>query len=75
MIEATTDTFIIHAKNKIVLDTQQVETQGKITEAQSIVLRAEVQEKAGSMSTMPMQYNTHDHKGDSGDVTGKPNQP
>ncbi|BBI91832.1 phage baseplate assembly protein V [Serratia symbiotica] len=74
LIEATTDTFIIHAKNKIVLDTQQVETPGKITAAQSIVSRAEVQDKAGSMSTMRMQYNTHDHKGDSGGVTGKPNQ-
>ncbi len=38
LIEATTDTFIIHTKNKIVLDTQQVEMPGKITAAQSIVL-------------------------------------
>jgi len=75
LIEATTDTFIIHAKNKIVLDTQQVETPGKITAAQSIVSRAEVQDKTGSLSTMRAQYNSHDHKGDSGGITGKPNQP
>ncbi|HGJ5856477.1 phage baseplate assembly protein V [Arsenophonus nasoniae] len=74
LIEATTDTFIIHAKNKIVLDTQQVETPGKITAAQSIVSQAEVQDKTGSLSTMRAQYNTHDHKGDSGGITGKPNQ-
>ncbi len=70
LIEATTDTFIIHAKNKIVLDTQQV----KITAAQSIVSQAEVQDKTGSLSTIRAQYNTHDHKGDSGGITGKPNQ-
>ncbi|WP_334469896.1 phage baseplate assembly protein V [Arsenophonus sp. PmNCSU2021_1] len=74
LIEATTETFIIHAKNKIVLDTQQVETPGKITAAQSIVSQAEVQDKTGSLSTMRAQYNTHDHKGDSGGITGKPNQ-
>ncbi|WP_174888561.1 phage baseplate assembly protein V [Candidatus Hamiltonella defensa] len=74
LIEATTDTFIIHAKNKIVLDTQQVETPGKITAAQSIVSQAEVQDKTGSLSTMRAQYNGHTHKGDSGGMTGTPNQ-
>ncbi|WP_174889470.1 phage baseplate assembly protein V [Candidatus Williamhamiltonella defendens] len=75
LIEATTETFVINAKNKVVLNTQQVETPGKITAGQSIVSQAEIQDKAGSMSTMRIQHNTHDHKGDSGGVTGKPNQP
>lgn len=74
LIEATTETFIIHAKNKIVLDTKQVETPGKITAAQSIISQAEIQDKTGSLSTMRTQYNSHDHKGDSGGITGQPNQ-
>ncbi|WP_369407038.1 hypothetical protein [Arsenophonus endosymbiont of Aleurodicus floccissimus] len=75
LIEATTETFVINAKNKVVLNTQQVETSGKITAGQSIVSQAEIQDKPGSMSTMRMQYNTHNRQGDNGGVTSKPNQP
>jgi len=75
VIEVTTDTLILHAKNKVVLDTPRVETSGEITAEKSIVSQSEIQDKAGSMSTMRIQHNTHDHKGDSGGVTGKPNQP
>ncbi len=59
-------------KNKVVLNTQQVETPGKITAGQSIASHAEIQDKSGSMSTVRAQYNNH--RGDSGGMTGTPNQ-
>lgn len=67
LIEATTETFVIHAKKEVVLDTPQVRTSG------SIISSKEVKDKTGSLSTMRKQYNSHTHRGDSGGTTGLPN--
>ncbi|WP_174891724.1 phage baseplate assembly protein V, partial [Candidatus Hamiltonella defensa] len=66
VIEVTTDTLILHAKNKVVLDTPRVETSGEITAEKSIVSQSEIQDKLGSLSSMRDQYNRHTHPGDSG---------
>lgn len=74
LIEATTETFILNAKNKVVLNTALIETPGAIKAEKSITSAAEVQDKVGALSTMRKQYNSHAHSGDSGGITGKPNQ-
>lgn len=74
VIEVTTDTLILHAKNKVVLDTPRVETSGEITAEKSIVSQSEIQDRLGSLSSMRDQYNTHEHPGDSGGTTGQPHQ-
>ncbi|MGX8940729.1 phage baseplate assembly protein V [Symbiopectobacterium sp. Eva_TO] len=74
LIEATTETFILNAKNKVVLNTALIETPGAIKAEKSITSAAEVQDKVGSLSTMRKQYNSHAHSGDSGGMTGTPTQ-
>ncbi|MFS1582905.1 MAG: phage baseplate assembly protein V [Candidatus Arsenophonus phytopathogenicus] len=74
LIEATTETFILNAKNKVVLNTTLIETPGAIKAEKSITSAAEVQDKVGSLSTMRKQYNSHAHSGDSGGMTGTPTQ-
>ncbi|BGI51967.1 MAG: hypothetical protein HamCj_03200 [Candidatus Hamiltonella defensa (Ceratovacuna japonica)] len=74
VIEVTTDTFIVNAKNKVVLDTPRVDTSGEITAEKSIVSQSEIQDKLGSLSSMRDQYNSHTHSGDSGGSTGQPHQ-
>ncbi|MGG2139901.1 phage baseplate assembly protein V [Symbiopectobacterium sp. RP] len=74
LIEATTETFILNAKNKVVLNTALIETSGAIKAEKSITSAAEVQDKIGSLSTMRKQYNSHAHSGDSGGMTGTPTQ-
>ncbi|WP_334472425.1 phage baseplate assembly protein V [Arsenophonus sp. PmNCSU2021_1] len=74
LIEATTETFILNAKNKVVLNTALIETPGEIKAEKSITSAAEVQDKVGSLSTMRKQYNGHAHSGDSGGMTGTPTQ-
>lgn len=74
VIEVTTDTFIVNAKNKVVLDTPRVETKGKITATHAIVSADEVRDRVGSLSSVRDQYNSHEHPGDSGGTTGQPHQ-
>ncbi|ASV33135.1 phage baseplate assembly protein V [Candidatus Hamiltonella defensa] len=74
VIEVTTDTFVVKAKNKVVLDTPRVDTSGEITAEKSIVSQSEIQDKLGSLSSMRDQYNRHTHPGDSGGSTGQPHQ-
>ncbi|WP_334470332.1 phage baseplate assembly protein V [Arsenophonus sp. PmNCSU2021_1] len=74
LIEATTETFILNAKNKVVLNTALIETPGEIKAEKSITSAAEVQDKVGSLSTMRKQYNSHAHSGDSGGMTGTTTQ-
>lgn len=73
LIEATTETFVIQAKSKIVLDTPQIKTSGAINATKSIVSADEIKDKTGSLSRMREQYNSHTHRGDSGGTTGQPN--
>ncbi|BAE75627.1 phage assembly protein [Sodalis glossinidius str. 'morsitans'] len=58
LIEATTETFILNAKNKVVLNTALIETSSAIKAEKSITSAAEVQDKVGSLSTMRKQYNS-----------------
>ncbi|EGZ8549983.1 phage baseplate assembly protein V [Escherichia coli] len=60
-----TDTLTVQGKTKINADTQVL---GNIGASQ------EITDKTGSMSKIREIYNTHDHPGDSGGTTRKPNQ-
>lgn len=74
LIKATTETFILNAKGKVVINTALIGTPGAIKAEKSITSTAEVQDKVGSLSTMKKQYNSHAHSGDSGGMTGTPTQ-
>ncbi|MEB7183522.1 phage baseplate assembly protein V, partial [Escherichia coli] len=59
------DTLTVQGKTKINADTQ---VQGNIGASE------EITDRTGSMSKIREIYNAHDHPGDSGGTTRKPNQ-
>jgi len=62
-VEVTTAHFVVNATEKVTFNTPLVE-----------VPKGEITDKTGTMAEMRQQYNDHDHRGNSGGTTGKPNQ-
>ena len=62
-VEVTTAQFVVNATEKVTFNTPLVE-----------VPNGEITDKTSTMAAMRQQFNDHDHRGDSGGTTGKPNQ-
>ncbi|MGL5800966.1 MAG: phage baseplate assembly protein V [Plesiomonas sp.] len=61
-VEVTTLTLTVNAAKKAYFDTPLLECSG------------DIKDKKGTMQKIRDDHNIHDHKGDSGGITGKPNQ-
>jgi phage baseplate assembly protein V len=62
-VEVNTQHYVVNAEEKATFNTPLLE-----------VPNGEIADKTGTLRTMREQYNEHDHPGDSGGKTGKPNQ-
>ena len=68
IIEINTGQLVVNAKDRIMLNTPQIEASGNYTGDGNVT------DKQGSMAEMRVIYNGHKHRGDSGGSTGEPVQ-